>query len=83
MIAASTVVDIASMEVTHSAVWEPFRTFLLMKKVRCSCPVNAVCRMRLLMKKMRCSLLPCECCVCRIRRYLLLRAEGRVASREL
>ncbi|CAM9190597.1 unnamed protein product, partial [Laminaria digitata] len=33
MIAASTVVDIASMEVTHSAVWEPFRTFLLMKKV--------------------------------------------------
>lgn len=42
MVAASTVVDVASTDLWHAAVWEPFRMFLLVKEVRCSCPVNFV-----------------------------------------
>lgn len=46
MIAASTVVDVASMDIDHTTLWEPFRMFLLMKEVRSSFPVSFVCRIR-------------------------------------
>lgn len=34
MVAASTVVDVASIDIDDMAEWEPFRMFVLMKEVR-------------------------------------------------
>lgn len=35
MLAASTVVDVARIDISGMDSWEPFRMFLLMKEVRC------------------------------------------------
>lgn len=41
MIAASTVVDIASIDIGAMELWEQFRMFLLMKEVYTACTVAA------------------------------------------
>lgn len=39
MVAASTVVDVASIDIDDMSVWEPFRMFVLMKEVRVPPPL--------------------------------------------
>lgn len=42
VVAASSVVDCASVDIAKMDLWEPFRMFLLMKEVRYRLPMGAM-----------------------------------------